>query len=65
MRTACPYADWAPGSVAFCEERLCAWIVEPSNTASSLAYLIVGAWMWRAMERPRDPPSPASSSRSS
>jgi len=54
MNASCPYADWAPGSVAFCEERLCAWIVEPSNTVSSLAYLIVGAWMWRAMERPRD-----------
>jgi hypothetical protein len=40
--------------VAFCEERLCAWIVEPSNTVSSLAYVIVGALMWRAMERPRD-----------
>ena len=55
MRAACPYADWAPGSVAFCEERLCAWVVEPSNTVSSLAYLVVGAWMWRTMERPRDP----------
>lgn len=54
MTATCPYADWMPGSVAFCEERLCAWIVEPSNTFSSLAYLIVGAWMWRELERPRD-----------
>lgn len=54
MDVSCPYAHWTPGTVAFCEERLCAWIVEPSNTYSSFAYLIAGVLMLRAMGRPRD-----------
>jgi hypothetical protein len=43
----CPWGTWEPGSVAFCEERLCAWVVEPSNAWSSLAYVLAGLWLWR------------------
>ena len=46
----CPWDNWDPGTVQFCEERLCAWIAEPSNTWSSLAYVIIGLitlWAWR------------------
>lgn len=43
----CPWDGWAPGTVSFCEDRLCAWVVEPSNTASSGAYLLAAAWMAR------------------
>ncbi len=41
----CPWDGLAPGTVRFCEDRLCAWVAEPSNTWSSLAYVIVGAWL--------------------
>ena len=46
----CPWDNWDPGTVQFCEERLCAWIAEPSNAWSSLAYVIIGLitlWAWR------------------
>ena len=46
----CPWSDFAPGTIAFCEERLCAWIVEPANAWSNIAYLAVGAYVcWRAI----------------
>ncbi len=41
----CPWSSLAPGTVHFCEERLCAWVVEPSNAWSSLAYVIIGVVM--------------------
>lgn len=41
----CPWSDWAPGTVQFCEERLCAVIAEPSNTWSSLGYVAIGVWL--------------------
>lgn len=50
--TACPWSGWAPGTVQFCEERLCAWVVEPSNAWSSLIYLILGGYMLVQALRP-------------
>ena len=38
----CPWSDYAPATIAFCERRLCAWIVEPSNAWSNVAYVLVG-----------------------
>jgi hypothetical protein len=43
----CPWSDWDAGTVHFCEARLCAWVVEPSNAWSSVAYVLVGLWMMR------------------
>ena len=43
--TNCPWSHLEPGSISFCEERMCAWIVEPSNTWSNLAYLLVGLYI--------------------
>jgi hypothetical protein len=42
----CPWAGWSPGTLEFCEKRLCHWVVEPSNTWSNLAYLVVGAYLF-------------------
>lgn len=53
----CPWADWAPGTVQFCEERLCAWVAEPSNAWSSLAYIVIGLFMVRRALRPAEPRS--------
>jgi hypothetical protein len=41
----CPWGRFDQGTVAFCERRLCAWIVEPSNTWSNLAYIAVGLYL--------------------
>jgi hypothetical protein len=41
----CPCSDWDPGTVHFCERRLCATIVEPSNAWSSLGYVLLGLVM--------------------
>jgi len=35
----------------FCEERLCGWIVEPSNTVSNISYLVVGLILIRLMKK--------------
>jgi len=40
--TTCPWSDFAPATIAFCEARRCAWVVEPSNAWSNLAYVICG-----------------------
>lgn len=48
----CPWSEYTPATIAFCERRLCAWIVEPSNAWSNLAYIAVGVWiLWRRRER--------------
>jgi hypothetical protein len=44
---ACPWSDWAPGTVQFCEARLCAVVREPANAWSSMAYLVIALWMIR------------------
>ena len=41
----CPWDALEPGTVAFCEARLCAWVAEPSNAWSSFAYVLAGAWL--------------------
>ncbi|MEQ1502645.1 MAG: ceramidase domain-containing protein [Myxococcota bacterium] len=51
----CPWDGFDPGTVAFCEERLCAWVVEPSNTGSSIGYVLVGGWLLADAVRRRDP----------
>jgi hypothetical protein len=43
----CPWSGWTPPNVDWCEEELCSWIVNPADTWSNLAYLVVGVVMWR------------------
>lgn len=51
-RRVCPWSDYAPATIAFCERRLCAWVVEPSNAWSNVAYVLVGFWVfWRRRDR--------------
>src|SRR5712671_5207289 len=51
----CPWSGHAPATISFCERRLCAWIVEPSNAWSNVAYVLVGLFIiWRNSERSRD-----------
>jgi hypothetical protein len=39
----CPWSDWAPATMKFCEQSVCGWITQPANTWSNLAFLVVGA----------------------
>jgi hypothetical protein len=48
----CPWDGLSPGTVHFCEERLCAWVAEPSNTWSSIGYVMVGVWLMITHARP-------------
>src|SRR6185369_17380355 len=45
LPSTCPWGRFDPGTVRFCEERLCAWVVEPANAWSNIAFLIVGAYL--------------------
>lgn len=38
----CPYATLQHASIHFCEDNLCAWVVQPANAYSSLAFSLVG-----------------------
>lgn len=45
----CPWqglAEYGPPNVKWCEERLCAWINEPANAWSNLAYVLVGLFIY-------------------
>ncbi len=43
----CPWSDWTPPNLKWCEDNLCAWITTPANTWSNLAYILLGILMWR------------------
>ena len=40
--TVCPYDALEPANLAFCEQRVCGWIVEPANTWTNVGFLIAG-----------------------
>jgi hypothetical protein len=42
----CPWSDWAPPNIKWCEENLCAWITAPANTWSNLAYVLAAILLW-------------------
>jgi hypothetical protein len=42
----CPWSGFTPPNVDWCEQELCAWVVNPADTWSNLLYLALGVWMW-------------------
>ena len=50
----CPWSGWTPPNVDWCEEELCARIVNPADTWSNLAYIVFGAVMWSLARRSGD-----------
>lgn len=38
----CPWSQFEPATLTFCEEGLCSWIRTPSDTWSNLMYIVVG-----------------------
>lgn len=53
----CPWSDlsnaWLP-NVKWCESQLCSLVVEPANTWSNLAYILIGLWLWWRGSRQQD-----------
>lgn len=54
--SSCPWDGFTPGTVSFCEERLCGWVAEPANAWSNLAFLFVGLYLLRLAQRDRRAP---------
>ncbi len=51
MDQACPWDFLPPAAIDFCEANRCGWVVEPMNTLSSFAFVIVGAFLWRKSQK--------------
>ncbi len=47
----CPWSGFTPPNIDWCEEELCAWVTNPANTWSNLAYLAFALAMWRMTRR--------------
>lgn len=49
MQPGCPWSDianaWLP-NIKWCEEQVCSLVVEPANTWSNLAYVLIGLALW-------------------
>ena len=54
LQPGCPWYELStmvPPNIKWCEASLCAWITEPANTWSNLAYLAAALAMWREAGR--------------
>jgi hypothetical protein len=51
MPEGCPWSGWTPPNVNWCEEELCAWVTNPADTWSNLAYVVLGLWMMQESRR--------------
>jgi len=47
----CPWSGFTPPNVDWCEQELCALVVNPADTWSNGVYLVLGVWMWHAARR--------------
>ncbi len=45
LPTNCPWSDFLPPTIQFCEKNLCSFITTPSNTFSNLAYIVIGIYL--------------------
>ncbi len=41
----CPWSEFKPAVLQFCERSLCEWIRQPANTWSNLSYILIGLWL--------------------
>jgi hypothetical protein len=47
----CPWDGYTPGTIRFCEDRVCGWIAEPANAWSNLAFVAMGFYLMRRAHR--------------
>ena len=52
----CPWDSFRQSELVFCEDNRCAWIREPANTWSNLAYVAAGIYITVALGRRTDRP---------
>jgi hypothetical protein len=43
----CPWIDWQPASLKFCEAMICGYIRQPANSISNLSFVICGIMLLR------------------
>lgn len=55
MSPSCPWSGLSPSPLAFCEERLCAWVVEPANAWSNISFVLVGTAIFFLASQGRRP----------
>jgi hypothetical protein len=41
----CPWSSFLPPTIKYCEDNLCSYITQPSNTWSNLAFIFVGIYL--------------------
>jgi hypothetical protein len=51
----CPWETLKQAPLEFCERSLCAWIKEPGNFWSNLAYIVVGIVLYRRSRKEENP----------
>lgn len=52
----CPWTDWQPATMKFCEELLCGSIRQPANSFSNIGFVICGLIiLWRERSRSWSP----------
>ena len=41
----CPWSSFLPPTIKYCEDNLCSYITQPSNTWSNLAFIVIGIYL--------------------
>lgn len=41
----CPWSSFLPPTIKYCEDNLCSYITQPSNTWSNLSFILVGIYL--------------------
>lgn len=41
----CPWDQFESTTIHFCEERVCAYVVQPANSYSCFAFVFAGLWL--------------------
>lgn len=47
----CPYSQFRPPTIQFCEANLCSHVTQPANTLSNLAFFLVAYWIFFVKEK--------------
>jgi hypothetical protein len=47
----CPWLDWQPPGIQFCEALVCGWVRQPINAWSNISFMIVGIYIWMQLKR--------------
>ena len=59
----CPWDGFTQAPPGFCEQALCAWVREPGNTWSNLAFIVAALVMYREAAAPVATSGPSPTSR--